>query len=74
VQTIRIEASNDVVGKIISFLNTLPKEKARYISDDTAPSPMSFDPKRYFGIGNATRQEIDRYLGEIRSEWDSISV
>ena len=66
-QTIRIEASNELAHVIISFLDTLPKDKTRYSS--TSLSQKTFEPRRYFGKGKATQEEIDRYLEVSREEW-----
>ena len=29
-----------------------------------------FDPKKYRGIGKASKESIDSYLKSVRSEWD----
>jgi len=34
-------------------------------------SNSSFDPKQYFGVGKASKDEIDLYLDSTQKEWDN---
>jgi len=34
-------------------------------------SGYSFDPKQFFGVSKISKDEIDQYLQDTKSEWDN---
>ena len=41
------------------------------VSRDILDKVEPFNPRDFFGVGNSSKSEIDSYLRESNSDWDS---
>ena len=74
-QTVQLDISSDIFDRVMAFLEILPKNKIKLnvINNFSIPltSPLSFNPRDFFGVANSSKSEIDDYLKQNRNEWDS---
>lgn len=70
---IQLDVSRDILDKVMFLLENLPKSKVKLkiMNNILTPSKSSFEPRDYFGKAKSSKAEIDSYLRENRSEWDS---
>ncbi len=45
------------------------KQAQIFIIPLDAKNSKSFDPKRFFGAGNSSKEEIDEYLQKTKNDW-----
>ena len=70
---IQLDVSRDILDKVMFLLDNLPKNqvKLKIMNNILTPSTEPFNPRDFFGVGNSSKSEIDSYLRESNSDWDS---
>jgi hypothetical protein len=72
-QVMQLNVSNDICDKVISFLESLPKNKVQLKLEERVDTckQKHFNPKEFFGLSDSSKNEIDEYLAKSKEEWGS---
>ncbi len=72
-QTVQLDISSDIFDRVMAFLEILPKDKIKLnvANNPSLSRTTSFNPRDFFGVANSSKSEIDDYLKQNSSEWDS---
>ena len=71
-QRITLEVSDGAYQRIIDFLRKMPDDLVRIYKEPPLHQKKTFCPRDFFGLAKSTKEEVDRYLKNIRSEWENI--
>ena len=53
------------------FINAFKQNQIPRVNSTDLEYKNDFNPRDFFGVGNSSKSEIDSYLRESNSDWDS---